>query len=66
MSAATPARLHFAQILQALEEEFRQRPLEELDVRLLLSVLQQRFACSESELLERGFRKAYRQLVEGV
>lgn len=59
-------RPHYNQILAWLTNEFERRPLEECDFRHLLQELQEQLNSTEEELLRHGFRRAYRQLVEGV
>ncbi|MAH63000.1 MAG: hypothetical protein CMN54_06065 [SAR324 cluster bacterium] len=59
-------RPHYDQILAWLTNEFECRPLEKCDFRYLLKELQEQLNSTEEELLRHGFRRAYRQLVEGV
>ena len=59
-------RPHYDQILAWLTNEFECRPLEKCDSRHLLQELQEQLNSTEEELLHHGFRRAYRQLVEGV
>jgi hypothetical protein len=59
-------RPDYTQILAWLTNEFERRPLEECDFHRLLQELQEQLESSEEELLRHGFRRAYRQLVEGV
>ena len=61
----THGRFGFSQILEAMAQ-LRAHGPDLPDRRAALNALVEQFETSEDILLERGFDKAYRRLVEGV
>tara|TARA_B100000700_G_C14540437_1_gene621750 strand:+ start:236 stop:439 length:204 start_codon:yes stop_codon:yes gene_type:complete len=60
-------KLHFDQLLLLLQEMILQKSIsEKKDFYYLLEKISIKYNLSEEELLLRGFRKAYRQVVDGV
>ena len=60
-------KLHFDQLLLLLEKLILQTSVsEKKDFYHLLEEISVKYNFSRKELLMRGFRKAYRQVVEGV
>jgi len=60
-------KLHFDQLQLKLNQIVQQDIVsEKIDFYLLLGELSVYYCLSTEELLTRGFRKAYRQAVEGV
>jgi len=60
-------KLHFDQLLLLLEKMILQTSLpEKTDFYHLLEEISVKYNLSREELLMRGFRKAYRQVVDGV
>ena len=59
--------LHFDQLLLLLQKMILQKSISgKKDFYYLLGKISIKYNLSEEELLMRGFRKAYRQVVEGV
>ena len=59
--------LHFDQLLLVLEKMILQTSVpEKIDFYYLLEEISVKYNLSREELLMRGFRKAYRQVVDGV
>ena len=59
--------LHFDQLLLLLEKMISQTSIaEKKDFYYLLEEISIKYNLTQKELLMRGFRKAYRQIVDGV
>ena len=60
-------KLHFDQLQLKLHQNIQQTVIsEKIDYYSLLDEMSDYYCLSPEELLTRGFRKAYRQAVEGV
>ena len=60
-------KLHFDQLLSLIEKMILQTSVpEKKDFYHLLEEISVKYNLSREELLMRGFRKAYRQVVDGV
>ena len=60
-------KLHFDQLLLLLQEMILQKSIsEKKDFYYLLEKISIKYSLSEEELLKRGFRKAYRQVIDGI
>ena len=67
MNQKVKTKLHFDQLLLLLEKMILQTSLpENKDFYYLLEEISIKYNLTSEELLMRGFRKAYRQVVEGV
>jgi len=67
MNQKVNTKLHFDQLLLLLEKLILQTSVsEKKDFYHLLEEISVKYNFSRKELLMRGFRKAYRQVVEGV
>ena len=67
MNQKVNTKLHFDQLLLLLEKMILQTSVsEKKDFYHLLEEISVKYNFSRKELLMRGFRKAYRQVVEGV
>ncbi len=62
--ASVPRRLHLDQLIQDMATLFREQGPQ--DFQPLLEQMATHYGTSSDYLLSRGFRKAYRQLIEGV
>ena len=60
-------KLHFDQLLLLLQKMILQKSIsEKKDFYYLLEKISIKYSLSEEELLKRGFRKAYRQVIDGI
>ena len=59
-------KLHFDQLQLKLHQIMQQNNSEKMDFFLLLDEMSVYYSLTTEELLTRGFRKAYRQAIEGV
>ena len=60
-------KLHFDQLLLLLEKIIFQNSIaEKTDFYYLLEEISIQYNITKEELLTRGFRKAYRQIVDGI
>ena len=67
MNKKVNIKLHFDHLLLLLQKMILQKSIsEKKDFYYLLEEISIKYNLSEEELLMRGFRKAYRQVVEGV
>ncbi len=67
MNQKVNTKLHFDQLLSLLEKMILQTPVpEKKDFYYLLEEISIKYNLTSEELLMRGFRKAYRQVVDGV
>ena len=67
MNQKVNKKLHFDQLLLLLEKIISQSSVpEKKDFYQLLKEISVKYNLSREELLMRGFRKAYRQVVDGV
>jgi hypothetical protein len=67
MNQKVNTKLHFDQLLLLLEKLILQTSVpEKKDFSYLLEEISIKYNFTKEELLMRGFRKAYRQVVEGV
>ena len=67
MNQGINKKLHFDQLLLLLEKTIIKTSVpEKKDFCYLLEDLSIKYNLSKEELLMRGFRKAYRQIVDGV
>ena len=67
MNQRFKTKLHFDQLLLLLEKFISQTSIsEKKDFYYLLEEISIQYNITRKELLIRGFRKAYRQVVEGV
>ena len=67
MNQKVNTKLHFDQLLLLLEKMILQTSAqEEKDFYHLLEEISVKYNITRKELLMRGFRKAYRQVVDGV
>ena len=67
MNQKVNTKLHFDQLLLLLEKLILQTSVpEKKDFYYLLEEISIKYNFTEEELLMRGFRKAYRQVVDGV
>ena len=67
MNQKVKTKLHFDQLLLLLEENILQTSVpEKKDFNNLLEEISIKYNLTREELLMRGFRKAYRQVVDGV
>ena len=67
MNQKVNTKLHFDQLLLLLQKMILQESIsEKKDFYYLLEEISIKYNLSEEELLMRGFRKAYRQVVDGV
>ena len=67
MNQKVNKKLHFDQLLLLLEKMILQRSVpEKKDFNHLLEEISKKYNLTTEELLMRGFRKAYRQVVDGV
>ena len=67
MNQKVKAKLHFDQLVLLLEKMILKAPLpEKKDFYNLLEEISIKYDLTREELLLRGFRKAYRQIVDGV
>ena len=67
MNQKVKTKLHFDQLLFLLEKMILQTSVsEKKDFYYLLKEISVKYNLTSEELLMRGFRKAYRQIVEGV
>lgn len=67
MNQKVLSKLHFEQLLVVLEQMIQQTSVpEKKDFYPLLEEISIRYNLTPEELLTRGFRKAYRQIVDGV
>ena len=67
MNQKVNTKLHFDQLLLLLEKIISQSSVpEKKDFYQLLKEISVKYNLSREELLMRGFRKAYRQVVDGV
>ena len=67
MNQKVKTKLHFDQLLLLLEKMILQTSLpENKDFYHLLEEISIKYNLTREELLMRGFRKAYRQVVDGV
>ena len=67
MNQNVNTKLHFDQLLLLLQKMILQESIsEKKDFYHLLEEISIKYNLSKEELLMRGFRKAYRQVVDGV
>ena len=67
MNQNVNTKLHFDQLLLLLQKMILQESIsEKKDFYHLLEEISIKYNVSKEELLMRGFRKAYRQVVDGV
>ena len=67
MNQNVNTKLHFDQLLLLLQKMILQESIsEKKDFYNLLEEISIKYNLSKEELLMRGFRKAYRQVVDGV
>ncbi|MDC0188219.1 hypothetical protein OAJ61_00295 [bacterium] len=67
MNQNVDTKLHFDQLLLLLQKMILQESIsEKKDFYHLLEEISIKYNLSKEELLMRGFRKAYRQVVDGV
>ena len=67
MNQKVNTKLHFDQLLLLLEKMILQNSVpEKKDFYHLLEEISVKYNLTSEELLMRGFRKAYRQVVDGV
>ena len=67
MNKKVSTKLHFDHLLLLLQKMILQKSIsEKKDFYYLLEEISIKYNLSEEELLMRGFRKAYRQVVDGV
>ena len=67
MNKKVNIKLHFDHLLLILQKMILQKSIsEKKDFYYLLEKISIKYNLSEEELLMRGFRKAYRQVVDGV
>ena len=67
MNQKVNTKLHFEQLLLLLEKMISQTSVpEKKDFYHLLEEISIKYNLTREELLMRGFRKAYRQVVDGV
>ena len=67
MNQKVNTKLHFDQLLLLLQKMILQKSIsEKKDFYYLLEKISIKYNLSEEELLMRGFRKAYRQVVDCV
>ena len=67
MNKKVNIKLHFDHLLLLLQKMILQKSIsEKKDFYYLLEEISIKYNLSEEELLMRGFRKAYRQVVDGV
>ena len=67
MNKKVNIKLHFDHLLLLLQKMILQKSIsEKKDFYYLLEKISIKYNLSEEELLMRGFRKAYRQVVDGV
>ena len=67
MNQKFKTKLHFDQLLLLLEKMISQSSIaEKKDFYYLLEEISIKYNLTQKELLMRGFRKAYRQVVDGV
>jgi len=67
MSQKVNTKLHFDQLLLLVEKMiFQTSVTEKKDFYHLLEEISVKYNLTREELLMRGFRKAYRQIVDGV
>ena len=67
MNQKFKTKLHFDQLLLLLEERIPQTSIsEEQDFYYLLKEISIKYDLTPKELLMKGFRKAYRQVIDGV
>ncbi len=67
MNKKVNTKLHFDQLLLLLQKMILQKSIsEKKDFYYLLAEVSIKYNLSEEELLMKGFRKAYRQVVDGV
>ena len=67
MNKKVNTKLHFDQLLLLLQKMILQKSIsEKKDFYYLLEEVSIKYNLSEEELLKRGFRKAYRQVIDGV
>ena len=67
MNQKVNTKLHFEQLLLLLEENILRTSVpEKKDFYNLLEEISIKYNLTRKELLMRGFRKAYRQVVDGV
>ena len=67
MNQRVNTKLHFDQLLLLLDKIILQTSVpEEKDFYHLLEEISIKYSLTREELLMRGFRKAYRQVVDGV
>ena len=67
MNEKVNTKLHFDQLLLLLQKLILQKSIsEKKDFYYLLEEVSIKYNLSEEELLMRGFRKAYRQVIDGV
>ena len=67
MNQKVNTNLHFDQLLLLLEKKiFQTSVTEKKDFYYLLEEISLKFNLTREELLMKGFRRAYRQVVEGV
>ena len=67
MNQRFKTKLHFDQLLLLLEKFISQTSIsEKKDFYYLLEEISIQYNITRKELLMRGFRKAYRQIVDGV
>ena len=67
MNQKVNSKLHFDQLILLLEKIFLQTSVpKKKDFYHLLDEISTKYNLTREELLMRGFRKAYRQIVDGV
>ena len=67
MNQKVNTKLHFDQLLLLLQKMILQESIsEKKDFYYLLEKISIKYSLSEEELLKRGFRKAYRQVIDGI
>ena len=67
MNQKFKTKLNFDQLLLLLEKMISQTSFpEKKDFNILLEEISTKYNITREELLMRGFRKAYRQIVDGV
>ena len=67
MNKKVNTKLHFDQLLLLLQKMILQKSISgKKDFYYLLEKISIKYNLSEEELLKRGFRKAYRQVIDGV
>ena len=67
MNQKVNTKLHFDQLILLLEKIFLQTSVpKKKDFYHLLDEISTKYNLTREELLMRGFRKAYRQIVDGV